>query len=130
MINTSRSLIFTTALSDHTILSVIEVYDMMSFGSLKKLKSRDLVRLFKQSMKEVENFDQNRSNSHIQAVIVPGNEAVLEASKKLVDAGFDVRPIRFPSVPKGKERLRVCIHEFNTEDEVIDLCSKFKEALN
>ncbi len=129
LINYSRPLIFTTAMPDHTILSVKTVYDMMSVGSLKKLKTSVLIDLYKQSMDGVLGFDADSSDSHIQAVIVPGNDAVLTASSKLVEAGFDVRPIRFPSVPKGRERLRICLHEFNTEAEVLGLTSALRSIL-
>ena len=130
LINSSRSLIFTTALADHSLLAVKTVYDMMSVGGVNKLNTSILISLFKQLMNDVSGFDASGSDSHIQAVIVPGNEAVQAASAELHEAGFDVRPIRFPSVPKGKERLRICLHEFNTEDEVKQLCKTLKSILH
>ncbi len=36
--------------------------------------------------------------------------------------GFDVRPILSPAVQKGKERLRICIHVFNTSEQIRGLC--------
>ncbi|GAA6063856.1 hypothetical protein JCM10212_000336 [Sporobolomyces blumeae] len=36
----------------------------------------------------------------------------------LRDKGFLVRPITYPTVPKGMERVRVCLHAGNTTDEV------------
>jgi 8-amino-7-oxononanoate synthase len=38
---------------------------------------------------------------------------------KLQNKGLDIRPIVSPTVPKGKERLRICLHEFNTEEEIL-----------
>lgn len=130
LINFSRSLIFTTSLPDHAILGVKKVYDMMSVGDVSKLITSDLIKLFKQSMQGVSGYDEKSSQSHIQAVIVPGNEAVLEVSTKLKELGFDVRPIRFPSVKKGAERLRICLHEFNTEEEVLGLTSALRTILS
>lgn len=130
LINSARSLIFTTSLANHSILAVKTVYDMMSVGGVNKLNTSILISLFKQLMNDVSGFDASESDSHIQAVIVPGNDAVLAASAKLQESGFDVRPIRFPSVPKGKERLRICLHEFNTEEEVNQLCETLKSILN
>ncbi|WP_206203774.1 SPOR domain-containing protein, partial [Thermococcus sp. M36] len=54
----------------------------------------------------------------IQAVIVTGNENVKALSAKIQQAGFDVRPVLYPTVPKGKERLRIVLHAFNTEKEL------------
>ncbi|GAA6022091.1 hypothetical protein JCM10207_001044 [Rhodosporidiobolus poonsookiae] len=36
--------------------------------------------------------------------------------------GFLVRPITYPTVPVGEERVRVCLHAGNTEGEVRGLC--------
>ena len=130
LINFSRSLIYTTSLPIHAILSVKEVYDMMSVGLVKKLNTSKLIGLFEESMYGVVGFGLKVSKSHIQVVIVPGNDAVLDVSSKLRQAGFDVRPIRFPSVKKNKERLRVCLHEFNTEEEVLGLTSALRTILN
>lgn len=36
--------------------------------------------------------------------------------------GFNVKPIRSPTVPKGKERVRICLHAHNTLEQVEALC--------
>jgi 8-amino-7-oxononanoate synthase len=40
---------------------------------------------------------------------------VAESLKK---EGFEVKPILSPTVPKGRERLRFCLHAFNSEEEI------------
>jgi 8-amino-7-oxononanoate synthase len=57
-------------------------------------------------------------SSPIQAVIIPGNEAVKSVAAQLQEAGLDVRPILYPTVPKDAERLRIVLHAFNTHEEV------------
>ncbi|HZJ21322.1 MAG TPA: 8-amino-7-oxononanoate synthase, partial [Pricia sp.] len=32
-----------------------------------------------------------------------------------------VRPILSPTVPEGQERLRICLHTFNTEKEITEV---------
>ena len=44
--------------------------------------------------------------------------------------GFDVRPIMSPTVPVGKERLRICIHSFNNEEELKGLADAIEQSLN
>jgi 8-amino-7-oxononanoate synthase len=34
---------------------------------------------------------------------------------------MDIRPILYPTVPEGEERLRIALHSFNTLTEVADL---------
>ncbi len=40
-------------------------------------------------------------------------------SGRLQQAGFDVRPILSPTVQRGTERLRISLHTFNTEEEIM-----------
>lgn len=129
LINFSRSLIYTTALPDHSVLALKTVYDIMSEEGFNNLITRELFDVFKQSMKGVSGYDENCSNSQIQTIKLAGNGAVLSASKQLEVDGFDVRPIRFPSVPKGEERLRICLHEFNTKEQVLGLVKSLKSIL-
>jgi 8-amino-7-oxononanoate synthase len=49
----------------------------------------------------------------------------------LFEKGFFVRPILSPTVPVGKERIRICIHNFNTREEIDKLANEicsFKTA--
>ncbi len=64
------------------------------------------------------------SDSAIQGVVVPGNKKVLSLSKELSIHEFNCLPIRAPTVPKGKVRLRIVLHSFNTEEQVTTLCDK------
>ena len=58
------------------------------------------------------------SNSAIQSCIIRGNDNVKTIANKLMSQGFDVKAILHPTVPKNEERLRFCIHSFNTETEI------------
>ena len=68
------------------------------------------------------------SKSAIQSAIIPGNEKVKSIASELQQKGFDVKPILSPTVPEGQERLRFCLHSFNTEEqisEVLQMLSTF-----
>ena len=58
------------------------------------------------------------SRSAIQSIIFPGNEFVKKVAKQITEAGFDVKAILSPTVPKGKERIRICLHSFNTPEQI------------
>ena len=68
------------------------------------------------------------SKSAIQCAIIPGNEKVKSIAAKLQEKGFDVKAILSPTVPEGQERLRFCLHSYNSEEEisnVLQLLSNF-----
>jgi 8-amino-7-oxononanoate synthase len=59
----------------------------------------------------------------IQCFLVPGNDNVKRAAKKLLDNNLDARPILYPTVPLGEERLRITLHSYNTTEETEKLIS-------
>jgi 8-amino-7-oxononanoate synthase len=76
---------------------------------------RHLIARFQQASLSFQRLD---STTPIQGVIVPGNEAVRSLAARLQAAGLDVRPILYPTVPKGSERLRIVLHAFNTTGQL------------
>lgn len=119
LINYSRPFIYTTAPSPHQLLTIKTAYDIMSQSIDSKLKISSLVKLFKQKIQSGMRLELIESFSPIQCVIVPGNDAVKTLCRAVQKDGFDVRPIVAPTVPEGKERIRICFHAFNTEEEVM-----------
>jgi 8-amino-7-oxononanoate synthase len=61
------------------------------------------------------------SKSAIQCAIIPGNEKVKNIASQIQQKGFDVRPILSPTVPEGQERLRFCLHSYNSEKEISEV---------
>jgi 8-amino-7-oxononanoate synthase len=68
-------------------------------------------------------LDVEVNNSPIQIIKIEGVENLRAATQTLNANGFDVRPILPPTVPQGSERLRICLHAFNTENELKNLVS-------
>jgi 8-amino-7-oxononanoate synthase len=62
-----------------------------------------------------------QSATPVEGLIIPGNTEVKNAAAKMEMNGFDIRPILYPSVPKGKERLRISLHAFNTEAQLREI---------
>ena len=80
-----------------------------------------LFRLVKRFRESGSHLRLCRSVTPIQGVIIPGNEEVKEAARNLQEHHLDVRPILYPTVTRGQERLRIVIHSFNTENEIDQL---------
>jgi 8-amino-7-oxononanoate synthase len=47
----------------------------------------------------------------------------------LKQEGFEIKPILSPTVPKGSERLRFCLHSFNYENEIREVLKKLAKLL-
>ena len=129
LINHARSLIFSTFTSNHSLLAVKCVYDMLSVHDFSRLNISHLIALFNQSMKAVLGVRQIGGESPILGVIIAGNAEVRAVAAAMQNDGFDVRPIVSPTVPKGTERIRICLHEFNTEEEVKGLIRSLQKAI-
>ncbi len=59
-----------------------------------------------------------KSDTPIQCFILPGNEQVRIVAQKLLEQNLDARPILYPTVPLGEERLRITLHSFNSMEEM------------
>lgn len=115
LINFSRPFIYTTAMPPSAVAHILEAYRRFPGMVAERQHLQQLVELFKQLGSS---FSLTPSNTPIQGLIVPGNEQVMAVAAALQTAGFDVRPIRYPTVPSGSERLRVVLHSYNSNLEV------------
>ena len=64
-----------------------------------------------------------QSKSAIQSAILPGNDKVKAIAQKFVDSGFNVKAILSPTVPEGQERLRFCLHSYNSKEQISEVLS-------
>lgn len=130
LINFARSLIYTTALAPHSIASILAAHQFLEVEYGKSLieKLRQNIHYFNQTI-EALHLRQVflLSTSAIQIALISGNIAVRSLSITLMESGFDIRPILAPTVPKGNERLRICLHAFNTKDEIERVLLLIKE---
>ncbi len=117
MINFSRSFIYTTAASFHQIAAIKMAYKVLPLSEDEVQKLKNNIRLFKNSLTDT-NCNLLPSDSAIQCLIVGSNEKASLMAKQLQHAGLDIRPILSPTVPKGTERLRICLHSFNSANEI------------
>ena len=61
------------------------------------------------------------SESAIQSLLISGNTECKGMATKIRANGFDVKAILSPTVPLGKERIRICLHAYNTKQEIDNL---------
>ncbi|TKS57547.1 aminotransferase class I/II-fold pyridoxal phosphate-dependent enzyme [Mesohalobacter halotolerans] len=129
MINFCKSFIYTTAASPHQVASVLA--SLHYFESEKKEKT-ELQTVISNFTKEIEKHNlQSRfipSQTAIQSFLISGNTKAKQLATTLQQKGFGVKAILHPTVPKGKERIRICLHSFNTEKEIINIIKTLKTS--
>ncbi|MEL4308840.1 aminotransferase class I/II-fold pyridoxal phosphate-dependent enzyme [Joostella sp. CR20] len=128
LINFSRSFIYTTGLPPHSLATILSVYLQLENKELLFEKRQEKLKANIQYFQSTWNnlFADNsikyiKSESAIQCFVIPGNERVKLIAEKLKEKGYNVKPILSPTIPKGEERLRFCMHSFNTFDEISEV---------
>ncbi|MBT8295982.1 MAG: aminotransferase class I/II-fold pyridoxal phosphate-dependent enzyme [Gramella sp.] len=119
LINFSRSFIYTTALSPHTVATIRAAYHYLSKDEEALIMLKNNIDLFKAEVKK--NDLQHifiDSQSAIQACVISGNSRVKKVASELQKKGYNVKPILSPTVPAGSERLRFCLHSYNSVQEI------------
>ncbi len=127
LINFARSFIYTTALPPHSLATT-----KTAFNQLVAERSRSEESQINKLNKNILFFNQHlkvfsdqlnfiESNSAIHCCIISGNEKVKQIAEQLQQKGFDVKPILSPTVKEGQERLRICLHSYNSKEEIVEV---------
>ena len=122
LVNFARSFIYSTGLSPHSVATILIAYQHLESQKEALQKLRENVIHFNQEKKQLGlNPLFVRSKSAIQSAIIPGNKKVKTIASQLQEKGFDVKAILSPTVPEGQERLRFCLHSYNSKEEISEV---------
>lgn len=122
LVNFARSFIYTTGVSPHAIATIQAAYHELNSerSRIKTLNSN--IAILRNTIREIGMAAQFvPSQSAIHSCVVPGNIRVKNISEAIKQRGFDVKPILSPTVPEGEERLRICLHAYNSKEEIEQL---------
>ncbi|KAG9121621.1 hypothetical protein FRC07_002358, partial [Ceratobasidium sp. 392] len=147
LINYARSFIFTTAPTVASVIAMGCSFDMIVNGTTERLANQ----LFKVSARFTDTLRTRLAGVPTRVMALPphllpaANLASLEEThlptpivpiltpfprplaQHLYRRGFLARPITHPTVPKGEERVRICLHAANTVEEVDGLVDALVE---
>ena len=112
MANFCHSFIYTTGISFLNALSIKESLVNLQQDSKSLVRLNYLISYFNQKLRT------KQSHSPLFSFIINPVEELIRISEALKKRGFQVQPIFSPTVKKGKERLRVCLHSYNTEEQI------------
>jgi len=128
LVNFARSFIYSTASSLSSLMEVQSAYQLLQKGDFPR-QAKQKVEAFQTLLTKYPQLPFLRSSqSMIQVLLVPGNFEVRHMTNRIQEAGFDLRPLVFPTVQKGKERIRICLHTFNTQEEMEGLLEVIGKA--
>ena len=125
LINFARPFIYTTAMPPHSIISIDCAFDHLYENINLQSKLTQNITVFLEGIGALSN--RTPSTSAIQTIIFPENDNVKRAASSLQRVGFDIRPILSPTVAVGSERLRICLHAYNSLDEIAKLTRELKK---
>ena len=130
LINFARPFMYTTALPPHNLMAIRCAHEQVKSNPDPPQLLRQQLTYFRQQVSErLPGTTWTNSQSPIQCLIVPGNEQARHVALQAQQADLDVRAILSPTVPAGQERLRLCIHAFNTTHEIDRLLTVLQIAL-
>lgn len=112
LVNFARSFIYTTALPQHSLMMIKAAYELLQEGKLQK-QLRQNIDYFNSLTK---NFIESTSAIHCK--LFPGNHNVDIIEDKFEKENLFVKGIKSPTVKEGAERVRICLHAFNTKEEI------------
>lgn len=130
LVNFARSFIYTTAASFHQLAAVKMAYGLLSESSEQIELLRQNILYFKQCLKGNDSYPLIESDSAIQCIVLKSNQKATLLAERLQNDGLDVRPILSPTVPAESERIRICLHSFNTKNEITLLADIINGFIN
>jgi 8-amino-7-oxononanoate synthase len=127
LINRARPFIFSTAPSPLMAVAVSAALDRIAAG--EDLRERLSALRAHADQTICARFGLPPSNSQIIPVILGGDKRTMQVAGALQAAGFDVRGIRPPTVPRGTSRLRLSLTLNVDEADISALADAMAEAI-
>jgi len=128
LVNTARSFIFSCALAPPAVAAARAALNVLRREAWRcqQLQANGL-RLRKALADR--GISTEPSTTHVAPVRVADNARVMKVTEHLLARGFYAQGIRYPSVPRGTERLRLTLMATHAEAEIDALAAAVAEEL-
>lgn len=118
-VNFSRPFIYTTATPPHHVQEVQDQLQKMKGAQNLRDSLWGLCEYFENQIDTTGLRSlMPRTESPIKTLVLGDVEKVKKTEEQLAQRGVFSKAILSPTVPKGTERLRICLHAYNTRNEV------------
>ena len=128
LVNTMRSVIFTTGLSPIQNFISLENFKILAKEDFRRKEVLEKSKYLASSLKN-KGIDVKFFGTPIISLIVGEEEKALKLRDKLLEKGFFVQAIRPPTVPEGTSRLRITINYNHSYEDIERLCEALDELL-
>ncbi|QKX57163.1 uncharacterized protein TRUGW13939_04271 [Talaromyces rugulosus] len=132
LINYARTLIYTTAMASPTLVAIRVAYELMQQGKTQPFQQnlQSNISYLRACCDAIDGIDRSivRIDHHDRSPIFSiRTKYPRELARYCQQRGLIVRAIMAPTVPLGKERVRVCLHAGNTRHEIDQLVGAIKK---
>ncbi len=125
LVNFARPFIFETALPPSICAASIKAFDLIE----EQLDFRKClwqnIKMLRKGLGEI-GAPLLEGESPIVPVIFGDEKKTLKAAEFLLKEGFLIPAVRYPTVPKGKARLRITVSRVHSDDQINRLIKTFK----
>jgi 8-amino-7-oxononanoate synthase len=126
LINTSRSFIFSTALSPATIAVASKALDIIRTEPQRRQTLLANAAWFRTELRKA-GFDVAENETPIISIIIGAPDLAVNFSNLLMERNIFVSAIRPPTVPAGTSRLRISIMATHTREDLLQALNHIKE---
>lgn len=123
LVNFARSFIYTTALPPEAYTRIKQLVGYPEIIT-RQAKLQHNIQFFRALLPVTSTLSD--PDSPIQMISCASVEQTQQLATRLTEKGFAVKAIFSPTVPKGHEGVRICIHTTHTENELSELAKLIK----
>ncbi len=123
----ARPFLFSSATTPADVAAVIAAVDILENDDSLVKKLWDNAKYFKSKMKDL-GFDTGKSQTPITPVMLGEAKLAQEFSRRLFEEGIFAQAIGYPTVPKGKARIRVMLSAAHSKEDLDFALEKFEKV--
>ncbi len=127
LINRARSFIFTCAMPPAVLATVLEALDVVEQEPERRLRLLDNIRYMRAGLRKV-GFEVGRCETQIIPLIVGESQRTMRFCQELLDRAVFAQGIRYPSVPRGTERIRLTLTALHSKADLDAALTALAEA--
>ncbi len=122
-----RPFLFSSAATPADVAACIAAVDILMRSDARIQKLWENARYFKSKMVEL-GFDIGQSQTPITPVMLGEAQTAWDFSKMLFEEGVFAQAITYPTVPKGKARIRVMVSAIHSQEDLDFALDKFAKV--